>query len=52
MVHEQVGIGGSHTGTHGRTLDLEEMSVVEGEIVMGKDKLCELQEELSGEGVD
>ena len=48
MAHEQVGIGGGHTGAHGCTFDLEEMSGVEGEIVVGKDKLCELEEELSG----
>ena len=38
MAHEQVGIGGGHTGDHGRTFDLEEMAGVEGEIVVGKDK--------------
>ena len=35
LVHEQVGIGGGHTGAHGCTFDLEEMSGVEGEIVVG-----------------
>ena len=35
-------------GAHGRTFDLEELSGVEGEIVVGKDKLCELEEESSG----
>ena len=35
-------------GAHGRAFDLEEMSVVEGEIVMDKDKSCELKEELCG----
>ena len=37
MSHEQVGIGGGHTGAHGRTFDLEEMSGVEGEVVVGKE---------------
>ena len=32
-------------GAHGRTFDLEERSRVEGEIVVGKDKFCELEEE-------
>ena len=31
-----------------RPLDLEEMLGGEGEVVEGKDKLCELDEELSG----
>ena len=35
-------------GAHGRTFDLEEMSRIEGEIVVVKDKFCELEEELSG----
>ena len=48
MVHEQVSIGGGNTGAHGRPLDLEEMSEVEGEVDVGKDKLCELDKELSG----
>ena len=48
MAHEQVGIGGGHTGAHGRTFDLEEISGVEGEIVVGKYKFCELEEESSG----
>ena len=48
MAHEQVSIGGGHTGAHGRTFDLEELSGGEGEIVVGKDKLCELEEEFSG----
>ena len=57
MAHEQVGIGGGHTGVHGRAFDLEEMMGVEGEVVVGKDKLCELNKELSGflrcgEGID
>ena len=37
MAHGQVGIVGGHTGAHGHTFDLEEMSGVEGEIVVGKD---------------
>ena len=32
-------------GVHGRTFELEEMSGVEGEIVVGKDKFFELEEE-------
>ena len=48
MAHEQVSIGGGNTGAHGRPLDLEEMSEVEGEVDVGKDKLCELDKELSG----
>ena len=48
VAHEQVGIGEGHAGAHGRAFDLEEISGVEGEIVVGKDKLCELEEELSG----
>ena len=43
MAHEQVGIGRSHTGAHGCAFDLEEMLGIEGEIVMGKDKLFELE---------
>ena len=33
---------------HCCTFNLEDMSVVEGEIVVGKDKLCELEEKSSG----
>ena len=33
--HEQVGIGRGHTGSHGGTLNLEEMFGVEGEMVVG-----------------
>ena len=33
---------------HGCAIDLEEMSGVSGEVVLGKDKLCELEEEMSG----
>ena len=35
-------------GTHGCAFDLEEMLRIEGEIVVGKNKLCELEEEMSG----
>ena len=48
VVHEQVSIGGGHTGAHDHIFVLEEMSGVEGEIVVGRDKLCELEEESSG----
>ena len=34
-------------GAHGRTFDLEEMSRLEGEVVMGQDKLCELDKDSS-----
>ena len=47
MAHEQFSIGG-HTGAHGHAFDLEEMTGVEGEIVVGKDKLYELNKELRG----
>ena len=46
MADEQVGIGGSHTGAHGCSLDLKEMLGVDGEVV-SRNKLCELDEELS-----
>ena len=48
MAHNQVGIGGGHTGAHGCAFDLEEMTGVKGEAVVGKDKLYELDKELSG----
>ena len=41
MAHEQIDIGVGHTGAHGRTFDLEEMSGVEGDC-------CGLEEESSG----
>ena len=34
-------------GFHGCAFELEEMSGIEGEIVVGKDKLAELEEEIS-----
>ena len=40
MAHEQVSIEQGHTGATGHPLDLEEMSGVEGEVVVGKDKFC------------
>ena len=40
-------MGGGLTGAHGPAFDLEEMTGVEGKVV-GKDKLCELDKELSG----
>ena len=46
--HEQVGIGRGHTAAHGGSLKLEVMSGVKGEIVMGEDKLGNLDKELSG----
>ena len=45
--HEQVGIGRGHTGAHGGSLNLEIMSGVKGEMVVGEDKLGELDKELS-----
>ena len=42
MAHEQVSKGGNHA------FDLEEVMGVEGEVVVGKDKLCKLDKELSG----
>ena len=48
MAHEQVSIGGGHTGACGHAFGLEEVTGVEGEIVVSKDKLCELDKELSG----
>ena len=35
-------------GAHGHTFKLGEMMGVEGEVVVGKDKLCELDKELNG----
>jgi hypothetical protein len=46
--HEQVGIGRGHTGAHGGFLNLEVMSGVKGEMVVGEDKLGKLVKELSG----
>ena len=48
VAHGQVSIGGGHMGAHGHAFDLEEMTGVEGEVVVGKDKLCELDKDLSG----
>ena len=48
VAHEQIGIGRGHTVAHGRAFDLEVMMGVEGEVVMDKDKLCGLVEEMSG----
>ena len=48
MADELVGIRGGHTGAHDCSFDLEEMSGVEGEVVVGKDKFCELDKESSG----
>ena len=42
MAHQQVSIGEGHTGAHGRPMDPEEMSGVEGEVVVGKDKFDHL----------
>ena len=51
MAHEQVSIVGGHTGAHGCPLNLEEMLGIEGEAVVGKDKLFELDEESGWLGV-
>ena len=48
MAHEQIGIGGCHTGAHGLAFDLEVMMGVEGEVVVGEDKLGQFDKELSG----
>ena len=48
MTHEQIGIGGGHTGVHGHAFDLEIMMGVEGEVVVGEDKLGQFDKELSG----
>ena len=41
--HEQVGIGRGHMGAHGSSLDLEVMSGIKGEMIVG-----DLDKELSG----
>ena len=46
MTHEEVGIGGDHTVTHGRTFDLEIILGVK-EVVVFESKLSELDKELS-----
>ena len=46
--HEQVGIGRGHTGAHGSSLNLEVMSGIKGEMVVGEDKLGKLDKELIG----
>ena len=48
MAHEQIGIGGGHTGAHGHPFNLEVMMGVEGEVVMGEDKLGQFDKKLSG----
>ena len=47
MAHEQLGIGGGHTGAHGCAFDLEVMTGVEGEVVVGEDKLGQFDKKLS-----
>jgi hypothetical protein len=46
--HEQVCIGRGHTCAYGSSLNLEVMAGVEGEMVVGEDKLGKLDKELSG----
>ena len=46
--HEQVCIGTGHACAHGGSLSLEVIPGVKEEIVVGKDKLCKLDKELSG----
>ena len=48
MAYEQVSIREGHMGVRGCAFDLEEVTGVEGEVVMGKDNLCELDKELGG----
>ena len=46
VAHEQVGIGRGHMGAHVRALELEEIMGIEGKIVVGEDKMGELEKEL------
>ena len=48
VAHNQISIGGGHMGAHGLAFDLEVMMGVEGEVVMGEDKLGKFDKELSG----
>ena len=44
----QVSIGSGHACAHGGSINLEVMPGVEGEMVVGEDKLGKLNKELSG----
>lgn len=46
--HEQVGIGGGHTGSHGRSLDLEVVLAGTLEVVFFQYKLAKLEKEGCG----
>ena len=46
--HEQVCIGRGHTFAHCSSLNLEVITGVEGEMVVGENKLDKLDKELSG----
>ena len=46
VAYEQVGIGRGHMGAHVRALELEEIMGIEGKIVVGEDKMGELEKEL------
>ena len=48
VAYEKISIGVGHMGARGHAFDLEEVTGVEGEVTLGKDKLCELDKELSG----
>ena len=46
--NEQVSLGRGHMCAHGGSLNLEVMSGVKEEVVVGEDKLGKLDKELSG----
>ena len=46
VAHEQVSIVGGNTGAHGHVFEV--MTRVEGEVVLGEDKLGKFDKELSG----
>ena len=46
--HEQVCIGRGHMCAHGSSLNMEVIPGVKGELVVGEDKLGELDKELNG----
>ena len=45
---EQVAVGRGHMSANDHGFDLEEVMAVEGEVIVYKDKLCDLGKELSG----
>ena len=46
--HEEVGIARGHWYAYSSFLDLEVMLRIEGKVIVGEDKLDELDKELSG----